>query len=194
MPTIKIPELEIVYKGTFVMLSLYRAIRKWLIENEFFDANKDQSMESSMEQLYLERRGTAQKANEREWRIWWRTEKPVDRMGRSRYYKYHLDINFTVIQSFDMEIMREGKKEIVQFGELRLMLEPFIELQEMSGHPIIKYIDLFFRTRIIKKNLDEHRKMLYQDTYRLQSMIKKYLEMMSYMPEEEPFHKKFEFI
>ncbi|MFH1182541.1 MAG: hypothetical protein V1702_06285 [Candidatus Woesearchaeota archaeon] len=198
MPDIKIPELEVIYRGMFVMQPLYRVIRKWLIENEFYantsDGKGDPSMESSMEQLYLERRGTAHKATEREWRIWWRTEKPVDRQGKSRYYKYHLDINFNVIQGVDMEVMREGKKEIVQFGELRLMIEPYIELQEMSKHPLIGYIDYFFRTRIIKKNLEEHRKMLYQDSYRLQSMIKKYLEMMSYMPEEETFHKKFEFI
>lgn len=194
MPNVKLPDLEIVYRGTFVLQPLYRIIRKWLIENEFFDDRSDPSMESGMEQLYLERRGTAQKATEKEWRIWWRTEKPVDRMGKSRYYNYHLDVNFNVIQSVDMEVMREGKKEVVQFGELRIMLEPYIELQDMSQHSIIKYIDHFFRTRIIKKNLDEHRKMLYQDSYRLQAMIKKYLEMMSYMPKEEGLHKKFEFV
>jgi hypothetical protein len=194
MPTITIPPLEVVYKGTFVMLSLYRFIRKWLIENEFSDSYGDVNLESGMEQLYLERRGTSVKANEREWRIWWRTERNVDRMSKSRYYKYHLDINFTVIQGFDMEIMREGKKEMVQFGELRLMFEPCIELQDMSKHKLLGYIDLFFRTRIIKKNLEEHRKMLYQEAYKLQSAVKKYLEMMSYMPEEVPFHKKFEFI
>jgi hypothetical protein len=193
-PIIKIPELEVIYRGTFALLPLYRVIRKWLQEHEYYDSKNDPSEESSMEQLYLERRGTAQKSTEKEWRIWWRTQKPVDRMGKSQYYLFRLNINYNVIQSVDMEIMREGKKEIVQMGELRIMLQPLIELQDLSGHGIIKYIDNYFRTRIIKKNLEEHRKMLYQDAYQLQAMIKRYLEMMSFMPEEELLHKKFQFV
>jgi hypothetical protein len=194
MANVKIPDIEIVYRGTFTLQPLYRNIRKWLIENEYYDKDKDPTMESSMEQLYLERRGTAQRANEREWRIWWRTQKPADRMSRSKYYLYHLNFNFNVIQSVDIEIMREGKKEMTQFGELRMQIEPYIELQDLSQHPILHYIDFFFRTRMIKKNVEDHRKMLYQDAYRLQALIKKYLEMMSYTPEGEALHKKYEFI
>jgi hypothetical protein len=194
MPTVKIPELEVVYRGTFTLQPLYRAIRKWLQENEYYDDKNDPAEESAMEQLYLERRGTAQKANEREWRIWWRTQKPVDRQSKSKYYTYHLDINYNLIQGLDIEIMREGKKESAQFGELRILLVPYLELSELKGHELIKYIDFFFRTRMIKKNIEEHRKVIYQDSYRLQAMIKKYLEMMSFMPESEGLHKKFEFI
>jgi hypothetical protein len=194
MPTVKIPEIEVIYKGTFVLLSLYRVIRKWLQENEYYDDKSDPSEESSMEQLYLERRGTAQRASEKEWRIWWRTQKPTSKMSKSNYYTYHMDVTFNVIQSVDMEIMREGKKEIVQAGELRLLIEPYIDLKDMSKHPIIKYIDFYFRTRIIKKNLDEHRKIIYQDAYKLEAYIKRYMDMMSFLPEEQIQHKKFEFV
>jgi hypothetical protein len=194
MPTIQIPKIEVVYREMFVMQPLYRAIRKWLQENEFYDPKGDDTMESGMEILYLERRGTAQKPNEKEWRIWWRTEKPVAMGGRSRYYNYHLNIDFNVIQTVDMEVMREGKKERVQFGELRITINPYIEIPELVTHPLLKYIDYFFRTRIIRKNLEEHKKMLYQDAYRLQGMIKKYLELKMFLPEVEAFHEKFEFI
>ncbi|MBN2454714.1 hypothetical protein JXB11_04170 [Candidatus Woesearchaeota archaeon] len=194
MLTIQIPHLEVVYRQTFVLQPLYRIMRKWLMENEYVDEQEDTSMESAMEILYLERRGTAQKANEKEWRIWWRAQKPIAGNVRSKYYTYHLDVDFNVIQTVDMEVMREGKKELVQFGEMRITLMPYLEVGEIVGHPLLKYIDYFFRSRIIKKNLEEHKKLLYQDAYRFQAMIKKWLELKSFLPEKEYLHRKFEFV
>ncbi|MBI2141812.1 hypothetical protein HYU16_05330 [Candidatus Woesearchaeota archaeon] len=67
-------------------------------------------------------------------------------------------------------------------------------MPDISKTPILGWFDYWFRTRLIKKNIEENRKMLYQDAYRLQGMIKKYLELKSFLPEEEVFHEKFEFI
>ena len=198
MPTVTIPTLRIIYKQQFVLQYLYRVTRKWLVENEYKDPNvpSDETMESGMEALYFEKKGTEHKQNERGWRIWWRTIKPVSNMsgGRSNYYMYHLNIDWYVIQTTDMEIMHEGKKMVVQAGELQIEISPSIQVPELVSHPLLKYIDYFFRTRIIKRNIDEHKKLLYQDAYRLQAMMKKYLELKMFLPPEEAFHEKFEFI
>ncbi len=196
MPSIKLPALEVVYKETFWMQPLYRMVRQWLVENEYVDNANDTSMESAMEILYLYKDGTRVNPNERELRIWWRTKKQAVAMGTAgnRFYTHHIDIDWNVINMVDREIMYNGNKLKVQAGELRILIQPYIDVKDLSKTPILKYFDLWFRTRLIKKNLEENRKVLYQDSYRLQGTIKKYLEMRTFLPKEERFHEKFEFV
>lgn len=196
MPTIKLPDMEVVYKEMWSMQPLYRMVRQWLMENEYSDDKGDTTMESSMEILYWWREGTHINPHEKELRIWWRAQKrpvPVGTSG-SRFYLHHMDIDWNVINLVDKEIMREGKKEKVQAGELRILLKPYIEVADIDKVPIIGLFKNWIYTRLIKKNLEEHRKILYQDVYRLQGTIKKYLELKSFLPKEELLHQKFEFI
>ena len=193
---IRIPDLTVVYREVFVMQPLYRVTRQWLMENEYWDAKEDDTMEGAMEILYHYRKGTSQSPNEKELRIWWRnTKKPIS-LGSagSKFFIHHMDIDWNVIQMYDMEIMREGKKEKVQHGELRVTIRPYIEMPDMSAVPLLKFFDNWFRTRLLKKNLEENKKMLYQDAYRLQGMMKKYLELKIFIPDMESFHEKFEFV
>ncbi len=196
MAVIKLPTLEVVYRDIWVMLSMYRRVRQWFLENEYTDAKGDPSMESAMEILYLTKKGTSMDPNEKELRIWWRTRKKPVNVGTagSRFYTHHIDIDWYIMQMVDREIMRNGKKEKVQFGEMRILIKPYLDVAEITTAPILKYFDYWFRTRLIKKNLEENRKILYQDAYSLQSTIKRYLELKSFLPEEEIFHEKFEFI
>ncbi len=197
MPTIKLPDMEVVYKEMWSMQPLYRIVRQWLMENEYVDSQGDITMESSMEVLYWWREGTHINAHEKELRIWWRAQKKwrgATGTAGNRFYEHHIDIDWNVINLVDREIMREGKKEKVQAGELRILIKPYIDVQELSNTPILKYFNHWFLTRLIKKNLEENRKILYQDSYRLQGMIKKYLELKSFLPKEELLHQKFEFI
>lgn len=190
MARIAIPTLDIIYREVFVLQPLYRATRHWLMENEFVDPKGDGSMESAMEVLYHYRKGTTISPAEKELRIWWRTVKssPVN------LYVHHLDIDWNIIQMYDLEIMREGKKEKVQKGEMRIGIRAYIDVPDLKSSPILKFFDNWYKTRLIKKNLEESKKMLYQDAYRLQGMMKKYLDMKTFIPEEEKFHEKFEFI
>jgi hypothetical protein len=190
MARIVIPTLDVVYREVFVMQPLYRVVKHWLMENDFVDSRGDTSLESSMEILYHFRKGTSISPAEKELRIWWRTVKN----SQVKLYAHHIDIDWNVIQMYDIEIMREGKKEKVQKGELRIGIRPYIEVPDLKSSKILKFFDNWYKTRLIKKNLEESKKMLYQDAYRLQGMIKKYLELKTFIHEEERFHEKFEFI
>lgn len=196
MPTIRLPDMEVVYKEMWSMQPLYRIARQWLMENEYVDSQDDRTLESSMEILYWWREGTHRNANEKELRIWWRAQKKPIMTGTagSKFYTHHIDIDWNVIQMTDREIMNEGKKQKVQAGELRIMIRPYIDVADLSKTPLMKYFNQWFLTRLIKKNLEENRKILYQDSYRLQGMIKKYLELKSFLPKEELLHQRFEFI
>ncbi|MBI2133656.1 hypothetical protein HYU11_03155 [Candidatus Woesearchaeota archaeon] len=192
---ITLPDLEIIYRDVWVMQYLYRVTHYWLMENGWKDAKGNVDHEN-MEILYLERRGTTFSPQHRELRIWWRLRKQPLFLG-GNYYMYHMDIDFNVIQITDVEIMREGQKIKAQHGELRIMIKPYLET-ELSGawkdHPILKYVEQYFKARILKRTLEDHKKELYREAYRLQGMMKKYLELKTFLPEVEMFHQKFEYI
>ncbi|MBI2141813.1 hypothetical protein HYU16_05335 [Candidatus Woesearchaeota archaeon] len=113
MPTyVRLPNLEVIYRDVWVMQPLYRATRQWFLENEYVDSQNDETM-NAMEILYWIKKGTTMNPNEREFRIWWRAQKKKVPSGTagSDFYKHHIDIDWNAIQTVDMEIMREGKKE-----------------------------------------------------------------------------------
>lgn len=196
MQRISLPQIEVVYKDLFVLLSLYRFMHKWFMENDYADSMGDVFLESSGEILYMEKKGTHHNANEREVRWWWRTQKrplPFGAAG-SKFYQHHIDLDFWAFQMSDREIMREGRKEKVQHAELRILIKPYIDVQDLTSTPILKYFDYWFRTRLIKKNLEENRKMIYQDAYKFQAAVKRYLDLKTWQPEEESFHENLEFI
>ncbi len=194
-PRITIPDLEIIYKDVWVMQYLYRVMHYWLMENGWRDSKGNLDHET-MELLYLERRGTTFSPAHRELRIWWRLNKQPLFLG-SKYYQYHMDIDFNVIQMTDVEIMRDGQKVKAQHGELRLMIKPYLEIEDSGSwneHFLLKYVEQYFKARILKKNLEDHKKEVYREAYRFQGMIKKYLELKSFLPDMEVFHQKFEYI
>ena len=190
---ISIPQMEVVYKEAFLMTPLYRATKQWLVQNFYLDSAGDPKFETSGEILYHIRRGTTISPAEQELRIWWRAVKKGGNYG-NEIYTYHMDLDWNVIQMYDIEIMKDGKKIKAQKGELRIKIRPYLEVTDLHQHPILKYFNHWFKERLIRKNLEEHRKIIYQDAYRLQGMIKKYLEMKTFIPEEEAFHEKFDSI
>ncbi len=94
----------------------------------------------------------------------------------------------------DVEVMIKGQKTKVQHGEIKIDIKPYLEVTEFKNDPIVKYIDKFFRTRILKRNIEEQKKLLYQEAYEFQNAIKEYLELKSFLPHEDNFHEKMQFI
>ena len=191
------PDFEIIYKDVWVMQYLYRVMHYWLMENGWMDLRGDIAHES-MEIMYMERRGTSFSPAHRELRIWWRLQKqPFFFFQGSKYYRYRMDVDFNVIQMTDVEIMKDGKKIKAQHGELRLMIKPYVEIEtggSWKDHFLLKYVEQYFKQRILKRTLEDHKKELYRESFRFQGMIKKYLELKTFIPDMEVFHEKFEYI
>ncbi|MBI4438842.1 hypothetical protein HY640_02835 [Candidatus Woesearchaeota archaeon] len=197
---IVLPDLEIIYKDVWVMLYLYRVTRYWFYENGWNDLTNNPDHQN-IEHLYLERRGTSFSPTHRELRIWWRVQKVPLFVGRA-YYNYRLDFEFNGIQMTDVEVVKDDKKIKAQHGELRITIKPFIQLETHPGikspswskHFLLRYIESYFKQRVLKRTLEDHKKELYREAYRLQGMLKKYLELKTFLPEMETFQEKFEHI
>ncbi|MCP3684874.1 MAG: hypothetical protein GY861_19605 [bacterium] len=183
---IALPQLEVTFREVLVIQYLYRVMHYYLIEEGWTDLKGDDY--ASKETLYLERKGTNKGPNERELRIWWR----LMRKTGNPYYTYYMDVDINVIQITDMELMHKGKKIKVQHCELKVTINTRVELPEWGTSPILKLIDNFYRMRLLRKNLDEHKKEIYREAYKFQGMIKKYLELKDFTPEVELFQEKFE--
>jgi hypothetical protein len=189
MPSVKLPQLEIIYKEVFVMKYLYTVIHEWLQEEDYVDvAGLDNHY--YMEIMYLERR-----IGVKELRIWWRSFKYPTGPPAKSFYRYRLDIDYNIINMVDVEIMHNGRKMKVQNGEISIKIQPIVEWDwqgRWEKHPLLKYFQNVFLKRVLYKNIEDHKKEVYRDAYRLQGMIKKYLELKSFMPEVEVFHEKFD--
>ena len=185
---IRIPQMEVIYKDVFHMKWLYRVVKDWLELESWsdateFDVNGTKGL--FMEALYLERRLKA-----KDWRIWWRLYKKIN-----NYYRYRLNINWIVLMATDVEIMHEGRKIKCQTAEITIKIEPVIEVDwknEWENHWILKYFHNWFRERVFYKEMDKHKIELWRDAYRLQGMIKKYLETKTFLPDMEIFNEKFD--
>ncbi len=183
---VTIPYMEITYKEIFSMKFLYTVIHEWLMLNNYADA-MGEPMHQFIEVMYFERR-----LDVRELRIWWRAYKqPV----AGSYYRYRLRIDYRIINMVNVEVVRNGRKMKVQDGEVTIEIHPTLELDYESRwekHPILKWVEEIYRTRLIYKRIEEHKRELYKEAYRLHGFIKKYLELKTFAPEIETFHTKFD--
>lgn len=188
MPSVKLPQLEIIFKEVFHMKNLYSFIHYYLMEENYVDI-EGMDNHQYMEVMYLERR-----IGVKELRIWWRTFKDPG-TGPKSFYRYRMDLDFNVINMTDVEIMHNGQKLKAQNGEISIKIQPIVEWDwqgKWEKHPLLKNLQNIFLKRVLYKNIEDHKKQLYREAYRLHGVIKKYLELKSFMPEVEVFHEKFD--
>ena len=103
---------SIKYEDVFNMKELYKAIRDWLITNNYVSAKSSEKMEH----FYLEK---VNPSGAKEMWVWWRTERsPHD----SKYFKYHMNVDFHILGMKDVEIMHQGQKLKANKGEVEIMI------------------------------------------------------------------------
>lgn len=175
-------------EDVYDLKSLYKVIKEWLDEENYYDEYGD---EKFREKLYLDR---TTKGGKELW-IWWRTIKyPEGVKEKTGYVRYLIDINYHVLGMNKVEVMNKGKKIKLDKGEVEVMITADLELdyrKEWEKHGLLRnFIDLFQR-RIYKKELETHKTLLYKEAYRLQALIKRYLEAKGlFSPEEAKTHMK----
>ena len=191
---VKLTPSQITFRGPFVFIFLYRMVIRWLILNGFQDPlDKSDKNLTNVEKLYLERRGTSGDPDQREYIFWWRLVKPITTVGGgSKYFIYKLNLDWNAIHIKDIEVMHEDKKMKAQHGELSITISAEVEFPKLTSGGLFDFFNQTFVERGLRKNIEEHKKVLYKEMYVLQNLIKRYLETNSFLPREELFHEKFE--
>jgi len=186
MHTITFPRITITNRDVFNIQFLYKVMHHWLLENGYMDDRGEETHET-MEKLYLENRY----AGEKEFRWWWRTEKKLN-----SYIRWRLDVDTRIIKAKDVELVQEGRKMNYQHSETFVYLSGFVDFDyhsQWERHPVLKFFEKYFRTRILKQETEQQRAEFEKELYRFEGMIKAYFQQRTFLPEEEElFHEKFE--
>ena len=132
MNEIKIPETKVKFKDVFHLKNLYIMMHEYLLEEKWFGEEGPQPASPDkqhryIEDLYLEK--FCQKglhAGGKEMWIYWRIfKKPEGK--HSGYIRYRMNIDFHGVYIQNREIMNQGKKLKVQFGELEIMFNGAVQ-------------------------------------------------------------------
>ena len=194
----EVPLFKVKYSDVFHLKNLYVMMHEYLAEEGWTGSDGTgagpNATHSDIEKMYMERHH--QKALHRggtEIWLWWRLKKqPFTKL--QGYYEYRLEIDFHGMYLQKIEIMHHGKKLKVDKGEMEIMFHPKIIRTPMAKkwqkHPILKWFWEIYEKRIILQDLEKLEKELWREAYRLQGVVKAYLNLRNFIPVPEPFHPK----
>ena len=195
----EIDEIRVKYKDVLHLKNLYVMLHEYLYEEDWYGMPKAETgatkyvtiAHTNIEKLYLEK--FSQKglhSGGKEIWIWWRLVKMPDSKFNA-YFRYRLDMDFHMAYLLDKEIMYQGKKMKVQWGEIEITMRPYIEADynnQWEKHWFLKHFQEVYEKRILSHELEKREKELWREAYRLQGVIKRYLNLRVFVPVPEPFH------
>ena len=182
--------LKVKYKDVFDFKAFYEELWEWCKEHGWKDWETDLD---NFERFYGERVTTG---GIKEIWVRWRAYKPAEGTPTIKqnvgilnkdlgYLTYYLDIDFHVIGLGTAEIVKDGKKIKADKGEMEVSIKAFVEKNyeyEFQNSSILRQVLDTFSNRIYKKNLEERKKELYREAYVLQTFIKQWFKMKTYLP------------
>ena len=170
-------DVRVKFRDYFSMLHLYNIMYEWLIFEKW--SKRDAHFP---EELFLQRENPEKG---REYWIWWRLEK---KGMNSKYWRWYLDVDTHAVLVKDSEIMHNGKKYKTNWGQpdiklyAKLVFDPDGLLQKS---PLTKHFVEIFRKRIMKATGRHQQEAFKRELMRFRDMLKKYVQMKTYLPEEE---------
>lgn len=184
------------YKDVFSLKNLYIMMHELLLEEGwlgFEGQQADMAAHSDMETLYSEnvyQHGIHYGGKEM-W-IWWRARKDYE--GRpSTYFLNVLDIDWHVAYLQEREIVYQGKKMKTQWGEIEMFFKPILVSDvghRWESHWFLKHFKNIYEERIYHAHIEKREKDLWRDVYRIQSKVKAYLNLRTWIPTPELFHPR----
>ncbi len=190
----QIPMFSVKYKDVFHLRNLYVMMHELLLEEGwlgFDNQSADLTSHSDIETLYSE--NVFQKGihyGGKEMWVWWRAQR--HQAGRrSDYFLDTLDIDWHGDRLSNMEIVHQGKKMTAQQGEIEIFFRARIisDIDHRWEHSwFLKHFKHIYEHRLMHANLEKREKDLWRDVYRIQSKVKAYLNLRTWMPTPELFH------
>ena len=142
--------------------------------------------------LIIKNIGNDLKSGVKEIWIRWRAYKPAEGIPLTKqsgkevgYLTYYLDVDFHVLGLSSAEIVKDGKKIKADKGEIEISIRTFIEKNyeyEFANHSFLRHFLDIFTARIYKQKLEERQRELYREAYVMQTYIKQWFKMKTYLP------------
>ena len=185
-----IPEFRVKYKDVFSLRNLYIMMHEMLLEENWLGKESD-TEHTDIETLYSE--NLYQKGLHRggkELWFWWRASKKGVEDKYSGYFRNKLDIDAHCVYLQNVEVVHQGKKMTAQNCEIEIFFRAKIEMDYQhlwENHWLLKYIKPLYEKRIMHAEIEKREKELWRDVYKIQSKIKQYLGLRTWMTTPEPF-------
>ena len=146
------------YKGVFDMKKLYRSLQQWFTNRGY----------RFMEKTY--------KHKPPETEIDWSAKRLID-----DYIMYGVDLKFHIWELEDVEVVKDGKKTVMQQGRMKITLSGHV-VTDYSGRweetPMKQWLQKVYDSVIYKRDIEfKHLDNLYYVLYGLHQYVKKLLEM-----------------
>lgn len=192
----QIPIFSVKYVDVFSLQNLYVTMHEFLQEEGWLGfEGKEEAMEAhtDIETLYSENvfQHGIHKGGKEYW-IWWRAQKHYEGR-RSDYFLNVLDLDWHCARAEPREIVYQGKKMKTAWGEFEMFFNARIISDighKWENHAFLKHFKRIYEDRIMSINIEKREKDLWRDVYRLQSKVKAYLNLRTWMPTPELFHAR----
>lgn len=156
-----IPSIK--YSGIFHLDGLMKTTRNWIVNQGY-----------EFHETGLKHKVPSPKGAEREF-VWWGWRKV------NSYIKFHVDVWLKFNELHDVEVVRDGKKQKLQSAALQIEISGRCELDwsnRFGGSRFLQALGDFYDKYIIYKDIDTiYTDQLYYRLYKLQQVIKQYLNM-----------------
>lgn len=176
-----VASISVTYADPFNLKELYKHMFFWIEENGYLTGS---IKEPDIETLYSEK----DKGGIKEYNMFWHCEKKPD----NPYFRYYLKIDWLGLGIGTKEIVKNDKKYKMQVGEINIYIKAILKMEQNKKKDpkgvIGKTIQEKFREHWYKKVIKEHEKELYEDAYRLQQLVKEYLELYQYERPDNLFY------
>ena len=192
----EIPLFSVKYIDVFSLQNLYVTMHEFLLEEGWLGfEGKEEAMEghTDIETLYSENdfQQGIHKGGKEYW-IWWRARKHHEG-HRSDYFLNVLDLDWHVSRLQQREIVHQGKKMKTDWADLEMFFKARIMSDlgnKWKRNWFLKNFKKIYEDRIMHAHIEKREKDLWRDVYRLQSKVKAYLNLRTWLPTPELFHAK----
>jgi len=183
-------QTRIKFKDFFHLKNLYVMMHEWLLEESWLGENMLPD-HSDIEKLYLEnmyQKGVHYGGKEM-WVLWRLQKNPEGK--KHGYFINKMNVDFHLMFGRDHEIVHQGKKLKVQWGELEIFVKAYVDSdykKDWEKHFFLKRINELFRRRALSEEIEKREKELYRETQRFVAAVKRFLNLRNFIPTPEPFH------
>ena len=175
-----IGEIKITYDDIFHLKNLYKMVYEWLSEEGFIAQDGDNDF---YEDFYLEKHH----AGGIDYWFHWNMYKQIN-----NYYRYKMTVKFQTIALNKVKIKYEGKELGMYKGEITIFINAEVETDwkgQWEKHWLLKHFKAGYDKIIYYHELNNMQWMnLYRGVYRLQAIIKGYLNLRALGPTHGLFH------
>ena len=177
---------ELQHKHPFHFKEFYKMMHDWFEENGYTSyGNGD-----DYEKFYNER---IHPGGMKEIRYWWRLKKNPSgySINGSKFVEFRFLVRIRALGIKDIETVFNNKKTKVQDGELTVILEQWIHVNysQLTDHWLagLPFISNLIVSRWYKKYFEQFKKISYDDFFKLENTIKRWLNWYQYTLVPRPF-------